>query len=201
MAQVNVIDKEILIKIVYYGPALSGKTTNLEYINQKISCAKSSELVSISTEGDRTLFFDFLPIQSNVIPGFKTKFQLYTVPGQVYYNATRRLVLQGVDGIVFVADSQWNRQQANAESLANMKENLADFGIALKDIPFVLQYNKRDIEQISTRESMDQILNQGKYQAPVFESIAIRGVAVFDTLNAVSKMCVVKLLKDIKPRE
>lgn len=200
MAQVNVIDKEICIKIVYYGPAMSGKTTNLEYIRKKISCKEASEMISISTEGDRTLYFDFLPIQSKIIPGFTTKFQLYTVPGQVHYNATRRLVLQGADAVVFVADSQWNRQKANAESFQNLIDNLADFGILLTDMPYVLQYNKRDLEQISKIESMNELLNNVPKPVPFFESIAINGTKVFDTLNAVCRICVRKLLEDIKPR-
>ncbi|MGC9315363.1 MAG: GTP-binding protein [bacterium] len=201
MAQVNVVDKEILIKIVYYGPALSGKTTNLEYVNKKIAKAKASELLSISTEGDRTLFFDFLPIQTNIVPDFNTKFQLYTVPGQVHYNATRRLVLQGVDGIVFVADSQWNKQSANAESFDNMRQNLADFGIKLQDMPYVLQYNKRDLDNLSEIEAMEKLLNSVPNPVPSFQSVAIRGDGVFDTLNAICRICVKKLLHDIKPRK
>lgn len=201
MAQVNVVDKEINIKIVYYGPALSGKTTNLEYIKKRISCKKSSDMVSIATEGDRTLYFDFLPLQSDIVPGFTTKFQLYTVPGQVHYNATRKLVLQGADGIVFVADSQWNRQQANAESFRNLKDNLAEYGVKLQEIPYVLEYNKRDLEQISSVEAMDKLLNSESIPVPAFETIATRGDHVFDTLNTICKLCVKKLLKDIKPRK
>ena len=160
MAQVSVSDKQISVKIVYYGPGLSGKTTNLLYIHQRVASKNTTEMVSIATEGDRTLYFDFLPLKTNIVPNFTTKIQLYTVPGQVQYNATRRLVLQGADGIVFVADSQWSRQKDNAESFYNMKENLKEDGIEIQDIPYVLEYNKRDLNDIANVQYMDYLLNR-----------------------------------------
>ncbi len=200
MAQINVSEKVISIKIVYYGPALSGKTTNLQYIHKKISSKKQSEMISIATEGDRTLFFDYLPLETDIIPGFKTNFQIYTVPGQVHYNATRKLVLQGVDGLVFVADSLWTRQQDNVESLFNMKENLVSYGLGLKDIPYLLQYNKRDLPEIAPLEYMDYLLNRGEIRAPSVESVALTGDGVFPALNMISKMVIGKILMELKPK-
>jgi hypothetical protein len=198
MAQVNVADKEITVKIVYYGPALSGKTTNLLYIHQKIQSQQKTNMISLATDGDRTLYFDFLPLTSNIIPGFVTKFQLYTVPGQVQYNATRKLVLQGVDGIVFVADSQWAKQKENLESFFNLKENIAEHGLDLLDLPYLLQYNKRDLPDAAMLEYLEFALNKEKIKVPSFESVASVGKGVFDVLNAISRMTIAKLLKDIK---
>jgi mutual gliding-motility protein MglA len=197
MAQVNVSDKEITVKIVYYGPALSGKTTNLLYVHQKIQSQQITNMVSLATEGDRTLYFDFLPLTSNIIPGFVTKFQLYTVPGQVQYNATRKLVLQGVDGIVFVADSQWSKQKDNLESFYNLKENIAEQSMDLLDLPYLLQYNKRDLPDAAMIEYMEFALNKEKIKVPSFEAVASTGKGVFDTLNAISRMTIAKLLKDV----
>ena len=197
MAQVDLSNKEISVKIVYYGPALSGKTTNLLYINQRISSKDKTEMISLATEGDRTLYFDFLPLETDIIPGFKTKFQLYTVPGQVHYNATRKLVLQGVDGIVFVGDSQWPRQNENVESLYNMKDNLAEYGMSLRDIPYVLEYNKRDLPDAAMVEYMEYLLNREDVKVPSFTSIAVTGEGVFDVLNAISRMVIAKLLKEV----
>ncbi|MBO7131470.1 MAG: GTPase, partial [Fibrobacterales bacterium] len=154
MASINFATREINCKIVYYGPGVGGKTTNLQVIHQKLPDDKRSEMVSLATEQDRTLFFDFLPLNLGAIRGFKTRFQLYTVPGQVYYNSTRKLVLRGVDGVVFVADSQKSRHAENLESLQNLQDNLKEYGFDLKDIPFVLQYNKRDLPDIFTVEEM-----------------------------------------------
>ena len=148
MVQINFAAREVNCKIVYYGPGLSGKTTNLEMIHTKIPASHRGELTSIATEGDRTLFFDFMPLDLGKIGGMTTRFQLYTVPGQVYYNATRKLVLQGVDGIIFVADSQQGKLQENIDSLRNLEENLAEYGLDLTAIPHVFQYNKRDLPNI-----------------------------------------------------
>lgn len=197
MAQINVADKEISVKIVYYGPALSGKTTNLLYVHQRISSHGKTEMISLATEGDRTLYFDFLPLQTDIIPGFKTNFQLYTVPGQVHYNATRKLVLQGVDGIVFVADSQWPRQNENVESFYNMKENLSDYGLSIRDIPYVLQFNKRDLPDAAMVEYMEYLMNREEVKVPTFTSVAINGEGVFDVLNAISRMVIAKILQEI----
>jgi len=199
VAQVNVIEKEIYVKVVYYGPALSGKTSNLEYIQRKIA-AQKTDLISIATEGDRTLYFDFLPLEAKIIPGFTTKFQLYTVPGQVQYNATRKLVLQGADGIIFVADSQWSRQEANVESFRDMKENIKEYGIDMQEFPYILQYNKRDLPEVAKLDHMEYLLNRESVKVPSFESVALTGQGVFDSLNAICKMVVGKILKDIKSR-
>jgi signal recognition particle receptor subunit beta len=198
MAQINIAEKEITVKIVYYGPGMSGKTTNLLYVHQKISKNTITDMVSIATEGDRTLYFDFLPIETDIIPGFKAKFQLYTVPGQVQYDATRNLVLNGADGVVFVADSQWSRQKDNVESFENLKENLAKQGFTINDIPYVLEYNKRDLEDTARVEYMDYLLNREEFKVPTFESIATEGKGVFDVLNAICRMVVAKILKDVK---
>ena len=165
MASINFATREINCKIVYYGPGVGGKTTNLQVIHQKLPDDKRSEMVSLATEQDRTLFFDFLPLNLGAIRGFKTRFQLYTVPGQVYYNSTRKLVLRGVDGVVFVADSQKSRHAENLESLQNLQDNLKEYGFDLKDIPFVLQYNKRDLPDIFTVEEMNERLNAAKAKA------------------------------------
>ena len=201
MAQVSVSDKQISVKIVYYGPGLSGKTTNLLYIHQRVASKNTTEMVSIATEGDRTLYFDFLPLKTNIVPNFTTKIQLYTVPGQVQYNATRRLVLQGADGIVFVEDSQWSRQKDNAESFYNMKENLKEDGIEIQDIPYVLEYNKRDLNDIANVQYMDYLLNRESVRVPSFETIATEGQGVFDALNTISRMVMAKLIKELKENQ
>ena len=197
MAQVNIVDREISVKVVYYGPALSGKTTNLLYIHQRIKSGDKTNIITLATENDRTLYFDFLPLETNVVPGFKTKFQLYTVPGQVQYNATRKLVLQGVDGIVFVADSQWSKQSDNVASFFNMKENLVELGLNLKDIPYMLEYNKRDLEDAAMIEYMDYLLNREEERVPAINAVAVEGKGVFDVLNAICRMVVARLLKEI----
>jgi signal recognition particle receptor subunit beta len=194
VVQINFAAKEINCKIVYYGPGLSGKTTNLEMIHTKIPGERRGELTSIATEGDRTLFFDFMPIDLGKIGGMETRFHLYTVPGQVYYNATRKLVLQGVDGVIFVADSQQGKMQENLESLRNLEENLKEYGIELSSIPFVIQYNKRDLPGVMSVEEMNRVLNT--YNVPVFEAVAITGEGVFPTL----KKCAEAVLQNLQKR-
>ncbi len=193
MASINYAQREITCKIVYYGCAMCGKTTNLEYIHRQIPASDKGGLVSLSTQGDRTLFFDFLPLEAQNVGGFTAKFQLYTVPGQVVYNATRRLVLRGVDGIVFVADSQWPRIKDNVESFGNMIENLGQYGYSLESIPYVLQYNKQDLPNIAPKHYLDYTLNRQEQRRPSFQSIATQGMGVFDSLNAVCQLVMAKL--------
>ena len=181
----NYTTMQISAKIVYYGPGLCGKTTNLHHIHQKTAPRSRGEMVSLETETDRTLFFDLLPLDVGVIGGMKVRLQLYTVPGQVFYNATRKLVLKGVDGVVFVADSQSAAIEANVESLANLKANLAELNIPLDQIPLVLQYNKRDLRNIQTVEQLSAALNRDGH--PAFEAAALHGIGVFETLKAISR--------------
>ena len=191
MSSINFATREISCKVVYYGPGLSGKTTNLQVIHQKMPQDKRTDMVSLATEGDRTLFFDFLPLNLGDIKGFKTRFQLYTVPGQVYYNSTRKLVLRGVDGIVFVADSQRSRQAENLESLQNLRQNLQDYGMNLDDIPFVLQYNKRDMENVFTLDEMNEMLNPDK-KIQFFPATAHNGKGVVTTLKTIAMLVIEK---------
>ena len=191
MSSINFATREISCKVVYYGPGLSGKTTNLQVIHQKMPQDKRTDMVSLATEGDRTLFFDFLPLNLGDIKGFKTRFQLYTVPGQVYYNSTRKLVLRGVDGIVFVADSQRSRQAENLESLQNLRQNLQDYGMNLDDIPFVLQYNKRDMENVVTLDEMNEQLNPDK-KIQFFPATAHNGKGVVTTLKTIAMLVIEK---------
>jgi len=188
MSMINYASREINCKIVYYGTGLGGKTTNLEYIYSRVNPETKGKMISLATETERTLFFDFLPIDLGEIRGFKTRFHLYTVPGQVYYNASRRLILKGVDGIVFVADSQAARAEANIESMHNLYENLETYGYDLETIPFAIQYNKRDLEDIVPVEDLRAQINP--LGVPDFEGIAIEGSGVFETLSVVSKMVV-----------
>jgi signal recognition particle receptor subunit beta len=188
MAVVNYLQRNICFKVVYYGTALGGKTTNLGYIHSRLDPANRSELVTMSTETDRTLFFDFLSIDLGGVKGFNTQFALYTVPGQVQYNESRRMILQGADGIVFVADSSNVRMQENKESIQNMFDNLASYHLKPKDIPWVLQYNKRDISDAATLETMEQQLN--KFGVPSFHSVATEGINVFKTLKGVIKLVI-----------
>ncbi len=188
MAFVNFGRKVIQFKIVYYGPARGGKTTNLERIHAVIDKPSRGELTMLSTQQDRTLFFDFLPLQSAVIKGYTSKFQLYTVPGQVLYNQTRKLVLQGVDGVVFVADSQWEKMEENVESLANLDENLAAQRMDLEQLPFILQYNKRDLEHTAPLHYMDFLLNRGQTRVPSVASAATETQGVFEALNLIARM-------------
>lgn len=188
MSMINYASREINCKIVYYGTGLGGKTTNLEYVYSKVDPETRGKMISLATEADRTLFFDFLPVDLGSIRGFKTRFHLYTVPGQVYYNASRKLILKGVDGIIFVADSQVDRSEANVEAMHNLYENLESYGYDLSKIPFVIQYNKRDLERILPVEEMRAELNP--MSVPDFEAVAIEGKGVFETLKTVSKKVV-----------
>jgi mutual gliding-motility protein MglA len=191
MSMINYASREINCKIVYYGTGLGGKTTNLEYIYSRVNPETKGKMISLATESERTLFFDFLPIDLGEVRGFKTRFHLYTVPGQVYYNASRRLILKGVDGIVFVADSQASRAEANIESMHNLYENLETYGYDLENIPFAIQYNKRDIGSILPVEELRAQINP--MGVPDFEGIAIEGKGVFETLSCVSKLVVQSL--------
>jgi len=218
MSMISYASREINCKLVYYGPGLGGKTTNLEHVYSKVAPEKRGKMVSLATETERTLFFDFLPVDLGTIRGFKTRFHMYTVPGQVYYNASRKLILKGVDGLVFVADSQMDRMEANVESMQNLYDNMAEYGYDVAKIPFVIQYNKRDLpnaapiselqqqlnpgwevaDSAKQRETTDS-LNKGEWlitqvdstwiqRAPYVESIAIHGVGVFETLKHVAKL-------------
>jgi signal recognition particle receptor subunit beta len=186
MALINQASHEIGCKLVYYGPGLGGKTTNLRYIYEKVSPNSKGQLISLATELDRTLFFDFMPLDLGSIHGFQTKFHLYTVPGQVFYNASRKLVLRGVDGIVFVADSQTERFGDTLESFKNLQDNLAEMSLSFDNIPVVLQYNKRDLFNIVSLDEMNSKLNAKGL--PVFEAVANQGIGVLETLKALSKL-------------
>jgi len=188
---INYSTREISCKVVFYGPGLGGKTTNVQYVYGRIRPETKGRLVSLATEMDRTLFFDFLPLDLGPIKGFRTRLHLYTVPGQVYYDASRRLILRGVDGIVFVADSLISRFEANVESLYNLHENLAQHDMKLENLPFAVQYNKRDLRDIIPVSDLQEELNPTRY--PHFEAVATQGVGVFDTLKCVSKMVLRKL--------
>jgi hypothetical protein len=219
MSMINYASREINCKLVYYGPGLGGKTTNLEHVYGKVSPDMRGKMVSLATETERTLFFDFLPVDLGTVRGFKTRFHLYTVPGQVYYNASRKLILKGVDGIVFVADSQIERMEANIESMQNLYDNMTQYGYDLTRIPFVVQYNKRDLPNAAPIKDLQAALNPGwpvedparqreaadpyhagellvsrmddatwVERAPYFESVAVSGDGVFDTLKAVAKL-------------
>ena len=191
MSMINYASREINCKVVYYGTGLGGKTTNLEYIYSRVNPDTKGKMISLATESERTLFFDFLPIDLGEVRGFKTRFHLYTVPGQVYYNASRRLILKGVDGLVFVADSQASRAEANIEAMHNLYENLETYGYELEKIPFAIQYNKRDMPNIlPVTELRAQINPMG---VPDFEGTAVQGKGVFETLSCVSKLVVQSL--------
>ena len=191
MSLVNHSTKEITAKIVYYGPGRCGKTTNLQYVFSRLPEERRGKIVSLATEKDRTLFFDFLPLDVGPISGFQTRFQLYTVPGQVYYNATRRLVLQGADGVVFVADSQKSLMDENRESLDNLRENLSTWGLTLEELPLVFQFNKRDLPDIALPSEIARLLDVGS--RPAFEGIAVQGRGVLDTLRAIGFMVMQRL--------
>jgi signal recognition particle receptor subunit beta len=183
MASINYALKEISCKVVYYGPGMCGKTTNLQHIHQHTRPDKRGNMVSLATPGERTLFFDFLPLEAAQLHGFRTKFQLYTVPGQVMYNSTRKLVLRGVDGIIFVCDSQWDKMRENLESFRNLADNLAAYGYSLETTPYVVQYNKRDLPDVAPIEYLQYVVNPR--QVPSLEAIAIRGDGVFESLTAI----------------
>ncbi len=185
MSFVNYHTKEINCKIVYYGPGLGGKTTNIQYIYQKTSSQNKGQMITLNTENERTLFFDFLPLDLGEIRGFRTRFHLYTVPGQVFYEASRKLILRGVDGLVFVADSQVERMEANIESYQGLEKNLAEQGYDVSKVPMVMQWNKRDLPNIVPVEDLQFQLNKRKL--PAFEAVAMNGQGVFETLKMVSK--------------
>lgn len=194
MTFINYASREINCKIVYYGPGLGGKTTNIQYIYDRTNPAGKGKLISLATETDRTLFFDFLPIDLGTVKGFKVRFHLYTVPGQVFYDASRKLILRGVDGIIFVADSQVERMDANEESLFNLKQNLSQHGYDLNTISYALQLNKRDLTNIA---STDELVKKLKTRdEPIFEAVAFKGVGVFETLKAVAKQALFDLRKN-----
>jgi hypothetical protein len=191
MTFINYAAREINCKIVYYGPGLCGKTTNLQYIYNKTNPEAKGKMISLATETERTLFFDFLPLSLGEIRGFKTRFHLYTVPGQVFYDASRKLILKGVDGVVFVADSQVERMEANIESLDNLRSNLQEQGYNLDKIPYVVQYNKRDLPNSAPLDELKKLLNPTN--VPEYEAVATTGVGVFDTLKAVAKLVLTEL--------
>lgn len=191
MSFINYMAREINCKIVYYGPGLCGKTTNLQYIYERTNPEAKGKMISLATETERTLFFDFLPLSLGEIRGFKTRFHLYTVPGQVFYDASRKLILKGVDGVIFVADSQIERLEANQESMDNLRTNLAEQGYSLEKIPFVIQYNKRDLPNVVPVEELRELLNA--QTVPDYEANARAGMGVFDTLKAVSKLVLTEL--------
>ncbi len=193
MSFINYSSREINCKIVYYGPGLCGKTTNLQYVYGKTNPTARGKMISLATETERTLFFDFLPLSLGEIRGFKTRFHLYTVPGQVFYDASRKLILKGVDGVVFVADSQIERMEANVESLENLRENLQEHGYELDNLPYVIQYNKRDLPNAAPVEELRKLLNTTG--VPDFEACATTGQGVFDTLKAVAKLVLQELKK------
>ena len=194
MTFINYAAREINCKIVYYGPGLCGKTTNIQYIYEKTNPAAKGKLISLATETDRTLFFDFMPLDLGTIQGFKTRFHLYTVPGQVFYDASRRLILKGVDGVIFVADSQESRFDANIESVNNLRENLKTHGYDIMTMPYVLQLNKRDLPTaVPTPELVKSLRLRNE---PVYEAVAPKGLGVFDTLKSVVKL----VLMDLKKR-
>ena len=194
MSFINYSSREINCKIVYYGPGLCGKTTNLQYIHRRTNPEQKGKLISLATETERTLFFDFLPIALGDIKGFKIRFHLYTVPGQVFYAASRKLILKGVDGVVFVADSQIERMESNMESIEDLSINLAEQGYDLEKLPYTIQYNKRDLPNIAPAEDMDKLLNPRR--VPWFEGVAVTGKGVFETLKSVAKQVLFELKKN-----
>jgi signal recognition particle receptor subunit beta len=191
MSFINYSSREINCKIVYYGPGLCGKTTNLQYIYNRTNPEAKGKMISLATETERTLFFDFLPLSLGEIRGFKTRFHLYTVPGQVFYDASRKLILKGVDGVVYVADSQIERMEANMESVENLRYNLQDQGYDLDKTPYVIQYNKRDLPNVASIEEMRTLLNPA--HVPDFEAVSTTGQGVFDTLKAIAKLVLTEL--------
>ena len=194
MVQINFAQKTVNVKVVYYGPGMSGKTTNLEVVHQRAPDTNRGELTSISTDGDRTLFFDYMPLDLGTVAGMRTCFQIYTVPGQVYYNSTRKLVLQGVDGIIFVADSASSMLDQNIESLRNLEENLNEYGKSLATLPHVVQWNKRDLPDAMSTEELNRLLNANG--APDFEAVANTGQGVFPTLKALAALVLKNIMQE-----
>ncbi len=195
MSTVDFAAREINFKIVYYGPGMSGKTTNIKQVYAHLPADRKGDLVSLATEEERTLFFDFMPLELGTVGGFKTRFHLYTVPGQVFYNAARKVILRGVDGVVFVADSAPNRLRANAESLRNLRENLRDYSLELSEIPLVLQLNKRDLANALPTRTLNAVLDP-EGSLSTFEATALRMEGVLETLRGVSKKVLAKLAKE-----
>ncbi len=200
MAFINYSKREIQLKIVYYGCALCGKTTNLVKLHESITGTQKGELVSLATDADRTLFFDFLSLNTQTLPGFDTRFQLYTVPGQPVYNTTRQLVLKGVDGIVFVVDSHWDKMEENVESFTNLQENLIENHLSLAQIPYVLQYNKRDLDNPAPAHYLEFTFNNRVNQVLSFEASALQGEGILETLNGVARLLLAKYSKSAKPK-
>lgn len=196
MSFVNYHTKEINCKIVYYGPGLGGKTTNIQYVYQKTTSVTKGQMITLNTENERTLFFDFLPLDLGTIRGFKTRFHLYTVPGQVFYEASRKLILRGVDGVVFVADSQVEKMEANIESFQSLEKNLSEQGYDINKLPIVIQWNKRDLPNIVPVQEMQRRLN--KYNFPNFEATATSGEGVFETLKMISKLVLLNIKGGLK---
>lgn len=196
MSFLNYSTKEINFKIVYYGPGLSGKTTNIKTIYNKVKSGNKGKLVSLATETERTLFFDFFPLDLGTVKGYKVKFHLYTVPGQIYYSSSRKLIMKGVDGVIFVADSQRERFEANIESLQDMFDNLKEYNIDFATLPYVLQLNKRDLPNITPANEMIASLRQK--DEPVMEAISIRGEGVIETLKSISKLIMVNVKQKLK---
>ena len=193
MSTINFAAREINCKIVYYGAGLGGKTTNLQYIFDKTGEKQKGKMISLATETDRTLFFDFLPLDLGTVRGFKTRFHLYTVPGQVFYDASRKLILRGVDGVVFVADSQEERMDANIEALENLQDNMKEHGYDFMKVPYVLQLNKRDLPSaLGVEQLKKELVKRGE---PVFEAVAVQGVGVFETLKEVARQVLIELKK------
>lgn len=196
MSFINYATREIQLKIVYYGCGLCGKTTNLQVIHQTIRDEAKGSLTSLATSQDRTLFFDFMPLTAEAVRGFKTRFQMYTVPGQVMYNMTRRLVLRGADGVVFVVDSQWDKMQQNLESFANLEENLRLQGDSLDKIPYILQYNKRDLPAVAPAKYLEFVFNnRGGVRRPSVSAVAPRGEGVFESLNLIARLVLNRFVK------
>jgi len=193
MPFINYAHREITCKLVYYGPGLGGKTTNLQWIYEKTNPGSKGKLISLATETDRTLFFDFLPLELGTVRGFKTRFHLYTVPGQVFYDASRKLILKGVDGVIFVADSQIERMDANVESIENLAINLKAQGYELMSIPYILQLNKRDLPNVASVDEMKRLLQ--RKNEPIVEAVASKGTGVFETLKGVAKLVMAELTK------
>ena len=194
MVQINFAQKTVNVKVVYYGPGMSGKTTNLEVVHQRAPDTNHGELTSISTDGDRTLFFDYMPLELGTVAGMRTCFQIYTVPGQVYYNSTRKLVLQGVDGVIFVADSSASMLDQNLESLRNLEENLNEYGKSLATMPHVIQWNKRDLPDAMSVEELERHLNH--HGAQTFEGVANTGQGVFPTLKAMAAVVLKSIIQE-----
>lgn len=195
MAFINYSNREIQLKIVYYGPALCGKTTNLSILHERVNAKQKGDLVSLATDADRTLFFDFLSLNTATLPGFTTRFQVYTVPGQPVYNATRQLVLKGVDGIVFVVDSHWEKMSENVDSFQNLQENLIENHLSLAQIPYVLQYNKRDLPNAAPIDFLEFTFNNRASQVLSFEAVAASGQGVMETLNGIARLLLARYSK------